>query len=233
LDADSYHAERPGWARTSAPPNWATVFTEHNHTVIAYARRTDEGWTLVAQQNYDEAYAPLRDANRNALILLAASIIFVGIVASALGSRLTHPIRNLTDIADHISRGELGAVIAEVHLLERATPKPQPGLPPTPELLALLQSAATDLADAADAGPRPVDEAVARSRAVIEAELTEYLGPMARVVVDEHVASAHDLIDFIDSLAGELDDPAKSAAFKLRVRERLASSAIDDPPPSD
>jgi len=103
-------------------------------------------------------------------------------------------------------------------------PKPQPGLPPTPELLALLQSAATGPADAADAGPRPVNEAVARSRAVIEAELTEYLGPMARVVVDEHVASAHDLTDFIDSLAGELNDPAKSAAFKLRVRERLASS---------
>lgn len=84
-------------------------------TVIAYARRTDERWTLVAQQNYDEAYAPLRDANRNALILLAASVIFVGIVASALGSRLTQPIRNLTDIADHISRGELGAEITEVH----------------------------------------------------------------------------------------------------------------------
>jgi methyl-accepting chemotaxis protein len=92
-----------------------TVFTEHGHTVIAYARRTDERWTLVAQQNYDEAYAPLRDANRNAVILLAASIIFVGVVASALGSRLTQPIRNLTDIADHISRGELGAEIAEVH----------------------------------------------------------------------------------------------------------------------
>ena len=105
-------------------------------------------------------------------------------------------------------------------------PKSQPGLPPTPELLALLQSAATDPADAADAGPRPVNEAVARSRAVIEAELTEYLGPMARVVVEEHVAAAHDLTDFIDSLAGELHDPAKSVTFKARVRERLASSRL-------
>jgi hypothetical protein len=59
---------------------------------------------------------------------------------------------------------------------------------------------------------------------VIEAELTEYLGPMARIVVGEHVAAAHDLTDFIDSLAGELSDPAKSATFKARVRERLASS---------
>ena len=102
-------------------------------------------------------------------------------------------------------------------------PKPQPGLPPTRELLSLLQSAATDPIDA-DAGPQPVDEAVARNRAVIEAELTEYLGPMARIVVEEHVAAAPDLATFIDSLAGELNDSAKSATFKARVRERLASS---------
>ena len=48
---------------------------------------------------------------------------------------------------------------------------------------------------------------------------------MARVVVDEHVAPAHDLTDFIDSLARELNDPAKSATFRVRVRERLASSS--------
>jgi hypothetical protein len=102
-------------------------------------------------------------------------------------------------------------------------PKSQPGLPPTSELLSLLQKAATDPADA-EAGPRLVNETVARSRAVIEAELTEYLGPMARIVVEEHVAAAHDLTDFIDSLAGELNDPAKSATFKARVRDRLASS---------
>jgi len=103
-------------------------------------------------------------------------------------------------------------------------PKSQPGLPPTSELLSLLQKAATDPADAADAGPRLVNETVARSRAVIEAELTEYLGPMARIVVEEHVTAAHDLTDFIDSLAGELNDPAKSATFKARVRDRLASA---------
>jgi hypothetical protein len=104
-------------------------------------------------------------------------------------------------------------------------PKPQPGLPPTPELLALLQSAAADPSGAADAGPRRVNAAVARSRAVIEAELIEYLGPMACVVIEEHATAAHDLADFIDLLAAELNDPAKSATFKDRVREKLASSA--------
>jgi len=105
-----------------------------------------------------------------------------------------------------------------------ADPKPQAGLPPTPELLALLQSAATDLADEADAGAGPVDQTLVRSRTVIETELVEYLGPMARVVVDEHLSAASNLTDLIDSLAGELSDPEKSARFKERVRERLASS---------
>jgi len=107
----------PAVAATSSEPGASsrTVFTEGDHTVIAYARRTEERWTLVAQQNYDEAYAPLGDVNRNALILLAGSVLFVVVVASALGTRLTRPIRNLTDIADHISHGELGAEIAEVH----------------------------------------------------------------------------------------------------------------------
>jgi len=106
----------PAVAATAAEPGSSsrTVFTEGGRAVIAYARRTTEGWLLVAQQNYDEAYAPLDDVNRNALILLASSVIFVAIVASALGSRLTRPIRNLTNIADEISRGELTAEIAEV-----------------------------------------------------------------------------------------------------------------------
>ena len=69
---------------------------------------------MVTQQDYDEAYAPLRAANRNALILLGASAVFVGIVASLMAPRLTRPIRNLTDIADQISRGQLGTKIAEV-----------------------------------------------------------------------------------------------------------------------
>lgn len=108
--------KHPAVAATAADPGATsrTVFVDGDRTVIAYARRTDLGWTVVTQQDYDEAFAPLRDANRNALILLGASVVFVAIVASLLTPRLTRPIRNLTDIADQISRGQLGAKIAEV-----------------------------------------------------------------------------------------------------------------------
>ena len=102
-------------------------------------------------------------------------------------------------------------------------PKPQAELPPTTELLALLQSAATDHPDDTDTGPGPLDEALSRSRPIIEAELVEYLGPMARFVIEEHL-SASNLTDFIEALAREISDPTQSASFKERVRERLASS---------
>jgi len=107
----------PAVAATAADPGATsrTVFIDVDRTVIAYGRRTDHGWAVVTQQDYDEAYAPLRDANRNALILLGASVVFVGIMASLLAPRLTRPIRNLTDIADQISRGQLNARIAEVN----------------------------------------------------------------------------------------------------------------------
>jgi methyl-accepting chemotaxis protein len=90
------------------------VFNEDGKTVVAYVQKTDLGWTLVAQQDYAEAYAPIVTANRNALILLVASIIFVGLLASALAPRLTRPIRHLTEIADTISRGQLAAEIREI-----------------------------------------------------------------------------------------------------------------------
>jgi len=127
----------------------------------------------------------------------------------------------------------LAAIQQQVHkgslsFSDGLPPRPQAGLPPTTELLAVLQSAATDPADEEDADTHPVDEALTRSRAIIEAELVEYLGPMARVVLDEHLSAAtRSLTDLIDSLARELNDPAKSSAFKERVRARLASSGSD------
>jgi methyl-accepting chemotaxis protein len=81
--------------------------------VIAVAEKTKYGWTLVAQQDYDEAYGPLALANRNALILLGITVLFVLLVSYTLAIRLTQPIRRLTRIADGISRGNLGATIAE------------------------------------------------------------------------------------------------------------------------
>jgi len=68
----------------------------------------------VAQQDYDEAYQPLTEANTNALILLGITILFVLVASYLLAGALTRPIRRLTQISDGISRGNLAAAIAEV-----------------------------------------------------------------------------------------------------------------------
>lgn len=91
------------------------VYTsEQGRAVLAYASKTKQGWTLVVQQDAEEAYAPIAEANRNALVLLVLTLIFVGAVSYVLAQRLTRPIRNLTRIADEMSRGNLKATIREV-----------------------------------------------------------------------------------------------------------------------
>jgi len=91
-----------------------TYTNEQGQPVLGYARKTKYGWTLVLQQDAEEAYAPIAQANRNALVLLALTLVFVGLVSFFLAKQLTRPIRSLTRTADEISRGHLKATIREV-----------------------------------------------------------------------------------------------------------------------
>jgi len=98
---------------------------------------------------------------------------------------------------------------------------PQPGLPSTPDLLTQLERADSGVSDGNESKSGPVNEALAQSRAIIEAELVEYLGPMARVVFGEKSAAASNVTELIETLAGEFKDPSKFAQFKERVSARL------------
>ena len=92
-----------------------TLPDQSGRRVIAVAQKTKYGWTMVTQQDSAEAYAPIEEANRTALILLGVTVLFVALVSFVLARRFSRPIRNLTRIADNISRGNLRAGIAEVH----------------------------------------------------------------------------------------------------------------------
>lgn len=89
------------------------VFTENGKKIIGYKYKTELGWTLIVQQDYTEAFRAAETAKIQAFILLGATLIIVLLVAYLLANRLTTPIRNLTNIADGISRGDLGAKIDE------------------------------------------------------------------------------------------------------------------------
>ncbi len=81
------------------------VFQDEGRRVVAFARKTSLGWTLIVQQDYDEAFAPLLESRRNALILMAVALILVVVVAYLLSRQLARPIGELTRVAEEISRG--------------------------------------------------------------------------------------------------------------------------------
>ena len=94
-------------------PDRVTYVDSLGKRFIAHSKRTEQGWILIAEQPYDEAYAAVADTNRNALILAGGTIALVIFIAALVASRLSAPIRNLTRIADEFSRGQLDTEIAE------------------------------------------------------------------------------------------------------------------------
>ena len=97
----------------AAPVGQQVVFEQDGKEVVARTATTDLGWTLIVQQDYNEAFAGLRAAQRNALFLLIGTVLFVVIVASLMARRLVQPIESLTEAAENMSRGELGEEIRE------------------------------------------------------------------------------------------------------------------------
>lgn len=89
------------------------VFEDDGKKIVAYRRKLGQGWSLIVQQDYDEAFAPLRQVERDALILMTVTVVLVLAVAYWLGRRLADPIRRLTTVADNISRGEVSGRILE------------------------------------------------------------------------------------------------------------------------
>jgi methyl-accepting chemotaxis protein len=89
------------------------IYVDQGKQFVAHTKKTQQGWTLIVQQEYNEAFSAANKAQRNALILLCATLVTVFLIAYLLANRLSSPIRNLTNIADEISRGNLEATIKE------------------------------------------------------------------------------------------------------------------------
>ena len=85
-----------------------SVFEDLNgEKVVAVANKTAQGWTMVSQQNYAEAYQLIKGENQKALTLLIVTLVVVFVIALLVSRWLTAPIRNLTEIADKYSQGQL------------------------------------------------------------------------------------------------------------------------------
>ncbi len=111
---------------------------------------------------------------------------------------------------------------------------PRGDLPMTVDLLAMLgtEDPPAVVLPPPEPAPSPppassADAQLTRVQAVIEAELTEYLGPMAAVICREHIDRAtaasppHDVHQIVEALAREIGDRAKEERFRQQVLARL------------
>lgn len=92
-----------------------TVFnyTLDKERFVSYSQTTDLGWTMVVQQDYNEAFAALKRSRQLGITLLVITISLVLLIAYLLTRRFVKPIQNLTTIADEISRGRSSKEIIE------------------------------------------------------------------------------------------------------------------------
>lgn len=89
------------------------VFESEGKKIVAYKHNTKLGWQLIVQQDFAEAYSAAEQAKIHAVMLFGVTLVIVLAIAYLLAQRLSTPIRNLTMIAEEISKGKLGAEITE------------------------------------------------------------------------------------------------------------------------
>ncbi len=82
-----------------------TVYTSNGKHMVGYLRKLPQGWTLLVEQEYDEAYASLARLENGARLLILLTGAFVFGVAWFLGKQLTRPINQLILVAEHLSTG--------------------------------------------------------------------------------------------------------------------------------
>jgi methyl-accepting chemotaxis protein len=82
------------------------IFEGKDGKIVSYSKKTKQGWTLIVQQDYEEAYRAANRTQKNTIYLFGVTCLIVIFVAYWLARRLSTPIRELTLIANQISRGK-------------------------------------------------------------------------------------------------------------------------------
>jgi len=89
------------------------VYMDGNVKMVGFVRNLPQGWTVLVEQQYDEAYAAMTKMRSEARLLIIIVIVLVAALAFVLGKQLTRPINHLTDIAEKLSKGQLDVTIPQ------------------------------------------------------------------------------------------------------------------------
>ena len=91
--------------------NGIIYFNDRGTMRVGYAKETKYGWILAMQQDRSETFKTLRDTGIFTYILLGITALGVIIIAWFLGRAIGTPLKKLTEVAERISVGDLGAEI--------------------------------------------------------------------------------------------------------------------------
>lgn len=83
------------------------IYEEQGKRMIGYLRHIRHGWSILVQQEYDDAFCALHTAERDALVLLAMTLLLVMGVAIVSAWHLSGPLQRLANVADAMSQGKL------------------------------------------------------------------------------------------------------------------------------
>jgi methyl-accepting chemotaxis protein len=89
------------------------TYMDGNVKMVGFVRELPQGWTVLVEQPYDEAYAAMNKMRSEARILIGVVAVLVAGLAFLMGKQLTRPINQLTAIAEKLSKGQLDVSIPQ------------------------------------------------------------------------------------------------------------------------
>ena len=196
-----------------APMSYRQLMTELG--ALCAAKRT--GTMFIATTDNHAARIGLRQGDIVSLVFRAQR----GLEALDHVRKITAASFSFSDaVLDKAAHADL-PYTADLLALMIGEESPLPPPAPAPPLAAAPRAPAA-------AAPPPVEHPqLARAQAVIESELTEFVGPIAPLLCREHIARAAaagppwDWHKLVEAVAREIGDSAKEERFKQKTLARL------------
>jgi len=104
-------SEYPLIAAFKKGQNGMIYFNDRGTMKVGYAKETKYGWIFAIQQDIRETFKTLRDTQVFTYVLLGITTLGVILIAWFLGREIGTPIKKLTEVAERISVGDMGAEI--------------------------------------------------------------------------------------------------------------------------
>jgi hypothetical protein len=196
-----------------------------------------DGSVLLPHEGVIDALQSLCDAKRSGTMFIittenhVAQFILRGGEIVGLSHRLLRGLDALPSMRTFAA--------GRYRFVEESVDRIDAGLPPTLDLLALLIPEHAGPAESPQSTlPTPnMRQAIESVRSLIEPELTEFLGPMAELICQEHLAhvtalnSPQHFARLVEAIAKEIGDSTKEAQFKQRVLSSFRGLTADSGEP--